>query len=1130
MAKSSLSHVDSLKAYLSQDSERNEDQALTYFRHVYGENFKRQSDDESCGADGYVPGHFVLELKGSGNDWYAALFQGLAYKNKGLSFSLNIVAAKHFLAIWKVEDIPVEIRNEIFSEKIAPSKIGPKFAKKYSKLKLTILGKAEWNRPEMFDPLFSAKSDMFSATIKSFEKTIEEKKKVRQAVNIKNFVKVLASMKQFFDPKQPIKTVRAFYSMIYAPWDDSSVLSINMRYDDRATLGGIEITNLIPNKRLKFKEFVENHSIQLSDKENIDDFFSKYDEALDIVDEDFRVKNGIYFTDLSLSKFAMWYVKQTVPNLGKDYLVVDPACGSGNLVTNWRSPLELRHKVVSEIEPELLFAVEQRMKGDQWHNGKFTVVPKVAESKGLNFLDKSAGEYLEILQEYLSEKGHKPDKPIAFLCNPPYRSDDDQKASKVSYQINSEIIQQIGNEASSERYLCFLAQMRLICEQAEESGLPSKSLLLLFTQTSWFTKRPVSLPARNYILGGFKERGAFIIDGSEFFDVNGKFPIAFSMWEYAGADANLDVNRPVEVIDLTHLKKSDLANLNWENPAEIDKELALIMKAGKTQHLGIDRPSFSGEWAGTSRKNLYRNLTVAEKDAPAVTHLGLPKGDERHKMKTTYGYAKGTHIGFLLDRTPCRTTVKTDEVNKPWFYLDSRFMKVGTVRLLSGLPDSRGFCAVNEEVSKKLLIWYATAKSFAQCGYPLWANMLEMWEPNIQDKSKYKKLLNYSIAISYADNECMDVVFPANNPVKGAPEIYVSNQMTPMNKESFWMTVVKPLFSDSNEKSTSTALINKMDELFKAWKNHLGGKPSIAISYEKNYFIDSGSLGIGAGLIQIKDYATETNNTKLLELLNSVSSLLKQAKSELHEFINSESGINYFGLTKDMIKNKPVELAPVRQTKFENIYERRKTLAGFIIQELQNDENLGATKLAKILYLADLHYSLELDGKYIKDTAGPVDNRMFYNEKIGLFPNGKSSDIGAVSKSTFTKDGKVFKFSKISTSSATKKFAQNLEKVFNSKANDIKHIVKTLKPLNTDHVEAVATIYACWNDLLIRKKEPSQQTIIKEFFKWSKSKEKFDESDVIKTYKWMIAKKLIPKGKGSVTSNKPPKGPDDVPF
>lgn len=201
----------------------------------------------------------------------------------------------------------------------------------------------------------------------------------------------------------------------------------------------------------------------------------------------------MFFTDPYLSKFAMWFVRkqEQIPDVGKNYLVIDPACGSGNLVTNWRSPLEIRHKVVSEIEPELLFAIERRMRGDQWHHGKFTVVPKVSENIGLNFLDRSAKDYLREITKYLKEKGHKPDKPIAFLCNPPYRSDDDQSAGAIAYPIHDSITAITGNDAGSERYCCFLAQMKLICEAADSSGLPGDSLLLLFTKSAWLTKRSV---------------------------------------------------------------------------------------------------------------------------------------------------------------------------------------------------------------------------------------------------------------------------------------------------------------------------------------------------------------------------------------------------------------------------------------------------------------------------------------------------------------------------------------------------------------------------------------------------------------------------------------------------------------
>ena len=73
----------------------------------------------------------------------------------------------------------------------------------------------------------------------------------------------------------------------------------------------------MPSKRRQFKDYVENHYVYLAADENRDDFFARYDEALDAVDKDFRRKHGIFFTDLDLSKFVLWLVKQHVPILAR---------------------------------------------------------------------------------------------------------------------------------------------------------------------------------------------------------------------------------------------------------------------------------------------------------------------------------------------------------------------------------------------------------------------------------------------------------------------------------------------------------------------------------------------------------------------------------------------------------------------------------------------------------------------------------------------------------------------------------------------------------------------------------------------------------------------------------------------
>lgn len=86
------------------------------------------------------------------------------------------------------------------------------------------------------------------------------------------------------------------------------------------------------------------------------------------------------------------------------------------------------------------------------------------------------------------------------------------------------------------------------------------------------------------------------------------------------------------------------------------------------------------------------------------------------------------------------------------------------------------------------------------------------------------------------------------------------------------------------------------------------------------------------------------------------------------------------------------------------------------------------------------------------------------------------------------------------------------------------------KPLTTDHSEAVATLYACWNDLILSNKKVDDDEIIKNFYKWNKSKKRFLVKDLHKTLKWMRAKNLIPKGKGNIVQAKATREIPDIPF
>lgn len=1130
-------HIDGLLAYLSSPEEKaNEDLIIQYFRKIFGQDFTRQK--EASSSDGYLPGHFVVELKGKTNDWFAGLFQGIAY-GKSLDFSVVVVATKGFLALWSIDDLDEGIVTEVLKAKGAPNAIGKQFATKYKGKKATFLKKAAYQFPsEYLDGLLQGKASVIKKEIDSFEKTLKQKKRVRYKITTKNFPTTLKQMVDYFESDKPIKVVRAFYSMIFG-WDQTSVLDISAKHPTQATLGGEIIDHLKPGKREIFKKFVESHYIHLEEHENVDDFFAMYDQALDAVDPQFRIKHGIFFTDLDLSKFVMWYVRKHLGDIGKKYLVIDPACGSGNLVTNWRSPLELRHKVVSEIEPELLYTVEQRMKGDKWHNGKFTVVPKVSENKGLNFLDKSADEYIEIIKDYLAEKGHKPNKPIAFLCNPPYRSDDDQAADSVKYQVHPSILELTGIDGGAERYCCFLSQMKLICEKAEESGLPEESLLLLFTKAAWLTKRPVFEAIRKNICSTFEDVGGMIVNSKEFFDVKGKFPIAFTMWRYKGANANLDQNRPIELLDLTWMKKVQLSGIDWLDEKSISTECIKITEGEETKRVqfGVDIPNIK-VWSGLTRFDFQREKRKAEKQDPNF-QCGLPKGDRRHARKKTLGECDGEYIGFMDDLTPCR--IKKNPEGVPWFRLNNQFMDCRKTRCFSGPPDKYAYAATDIEIAKKVFSWFALGRVFASHGYPMWVDADEMW-PLTPPTKLQQRLTKLSFAIGFAENECVETVFPAGNPVKAAKETLINNPMTPLDPKSFWSAYMAPFF-DKKTSDPEDKLVAVTEVIFNLWKKRLSKSSEIYVSYKKSYFIGEGVLRLYAGLIQIKDYARETSDTELLEAIEAYNAALKDTKAVFNKLLHSKSGFNYFEIDERRFANiaatKAITEQPMIRKKpgFAHIVDLRLALASKIVDEMVDSKEFSRVKFAKVFYLADSLSGMNLKTEYTREAAGPLDQRALYNEKYGIEPNATARNFFEAEK----RKGKDFNFVKYKIGNQIQEGLDLFNEHWKDSTKQVERIIELTKPMTRDQVEIISTLYACWNDLLLAKRSVTNQALVKEFkdrwhpekskkFKAKKNeKPRFTVDKLERAIAWMKEKGLVPKGTGRRTQAKPIKD-DIIPF
>jgi hypothetical protein len=57
--------------------------------------------------------------------------------------------------------------------------------------------------------------------------------------------------------------------------------------------------------------------------------------------------------------------------------------------------------------------------------------------------------------------------------------------------------------------------------------------------------------------------------------------------------------------------------------------------------------------------------------------------------------------------------------------------------------------------------------------------------------------------------------FEIDNPVKGAPEVFVDNPLCPTNPESFWSKTLDKEITDKPD--TAKQLVDKVKELYKFW-------------------------------------------------------------------------------------------------------------------------------------------------------------------------------------------------------------------------------------------------------------------------------------------------------------------------
>lgn len=186
-------------------------------------------------------------------------------------------------------------------------------------------------------------------------------------------------------------------------------------------------------------------------------------------------------------------------------------------------------------------------------------------------------------------------------------------------------------------------------------------------------------------------------------------------------------------------------------------------------------------------------------------------------------------------------------------------------------------------------------------------------------------------------------------------------------------------------------------------------------------------------------------------------------------------------------------------------------LGGVIIAALGRHASMGRMLVQKHLFMAEAHAGVsELQGRYDRQAAGPFDSglqRRVEDDLVaaGLLRVAQDGGRGSRVEYEFLGDAASLR--------------ADLAVALGDRMARFDDTFRQLADLSKPGIEAVATLYAAWNDFLMDGKNPSRDDIIREVLEnWHPEKrEKFTKADLENWLGWMDRHEILPSGTGPKT-------------
>lgn len=198
----------------------------------------------------------------------------------------------------------------------------------------------------------------------------------------------------------------------------------------------------------------------------------------------------------------------------------------------------------------------------------------------------------------------------------------------------------------------------------------------------------------------------------------------------------------------------------------------------------------------------------------------------------------------------------------------------------------------------------------------------------------------------------------------------------------------------------------------------------------------------------------------------------------------------------------------VRKANNEDV---RNAVATEIILLHAHKPTFGRVKNQKLVFLAEAHVGVwEIAGRYEREAAGPLDRRLIHNIESSLTRDGHlavQQDGGPTSRVVYRIEP------------GAKRDRQRLSAMLGDRLARLDHLNEVMADLDTLSSEAIATLYAVWNDALLDGESVDDERLIRGVLdEWHpEKKRKFTPAKLKHWLDWMRRHEIVPTGRGSHT-------------